>query len=622
MVLGKSGVGKSATINFIFGDTRSDTDAYSSGTEKVHERTGIVHGIKLRVIDTPGLRCSFTDRRHNQRMLASLKRIIKKHPPDIVLYFDRLDMQSRYNDDLPLLRTITDTFGSAIWSNTILVLTHASSDPLECASGEPMSYEVFVAQRSYILQETLRQTTGDMSLVVPVALVENHIAYQINREGEQILPNDLVWRSQLLLLCFASKILAEANSLFQLQDDIRSERFGLDSRFPALPFLLSSLLQSGAQLKLRDEDNELEDDTSDEDSGSEDLDYDDLPPFRHLKKEELKLLDKRLRKAYAEELEYRERLFIRKQLKEEKIRRKDLKKRSAALPENTLLDDDDGLEENDTSPSEPILMPDFMLPPSFDSDNPIYRYRSLAAMDQSLVKPVLHIHGWDHDSGYDGLHFEKTCNIFKKFPSSISGQIVKEKKKANVQMESEALLKNNERNVTKAGMNVHTIGKDLAYTLHSETTFKNCNKNKTTCGLAVTLLDGTFIEGMKLEDELLIGRHIKLAFNGGALKSRGDFSFGGGVETTFRDRDHPLGSSLLALQLSVMQWQSALAISGNLKSVFKLEKTTATLSGNLNNKRSGQISVRLNSSEQLSITVIGLFPLLWAFITKKLSPSN
>lgn len=54
---------------------------------------------------------------------------IKKTPLDIVLYIDRMDMQSRDYGDLPLLHTVAENFGSAIWFNPIVIPTHAGSAP-------------------------------------------------------------------------------------------------------------------------------------------------------------------------------------------------------------------------------------------------------------------------------------------------------------------------------------------------------------------------------------------------------------------------------------------------------------------------------------------------------------
>jgi hypothetical protein len=70
---------------------------------------------------------------------------IKKTPPNIVLHFDRMDMQSRDYGDLPLLRTITKTFGSDTWFNAIIVITHATFSPPYGPNGTPLIYEMFVA---------------------------------------------------------------------------------------------------------------------------------------------------------------------------------------------------------------------------------------------------------------------------------------------------------------------------------------------------------------------------------------------------------------------------------------------------------------------------------------------
>ncbi|GKF06127.1 translocase of chloroplast 120, chloroplastic-like protein [Tanacetum coccineum] len=132
IVLGKTGVGKSATINSIFDEVKFRTDAFQLGTKKVQDVVGTVQGIKVRVIDTL----------------------------DIVLYLDRLDIQSR--DDMPILQTITDIFGQSIWFNDIVFLTHAASAPPEGPNGTATSYDIFVTQRSHVVQQAIRQAAGDM----------------------------------------------------------------------------------------------------------------------------------------------------------------------------------------------------------------------------------------------------------------------------------------------------------------------------------------------------------------------------------------------------------------------------------------------------------------------------
>ncbi|GKD07062.1 translocase of chloroplast 120, chloroplastic-like protein [Tanacetum coccineum] len=222
MVLGKTGVGKSATINSIFDEVKFRTDSFQLGTKKVQDVVGTVQGIKVRVIDTF---CYF-----------------QKSPPDIVLYLDQLDMQSR--DDMPLLRTITDIFGQSIWVITIVVLTHAASAPPEGPNGTATSYDMFVTQRSQVVQQAIRQAAGDMRLMNPVSLVEKHSACRTIRNGQRVLPTGQVWKPHLLLLSFSSQILVEANMLLMLQDSPPGKPFAARSRAPPLPYILSTLLQS------------------------------------------------------------------------------------------------------------------------------------------------------------------------------------------------------------------------------------------------------------------------------------------------------------------------------------------------------------------------------------------
>ncbi|OMO92820.1 Avirulence induced family protein [Corchorus olitorius] len=480
MVLGKTGVGKSATINSIFDEIKFGTDAFQTGTKKVQDVMGTVHGIRVRVIDTPGLLPSWSDQRQNEKILHSVKRFIKKTPPDIVLYLDRLDMQSRDFGDMPLLRTITEIFGPSIWFNAIVVLTHAASAP---------------------------------------------------PDG----PND----------------------------------------------------------------------------SEDESEYDELPPFKRLTKAQLEKLSKAQKKAYFDELEYREKLFMKKQLKEEKRRRKMMKKMAAVAKDLPSEYTENAEEESSGASSVPVPMPDLALPASFDSDNPTHRYRYLDSSNQWLVRPVLDTHGWDHDVGYEGINVERLFVAKEKVPISFSGQITKDKKDANVQMEVASSLKHGEGKATSLGFDMQTVGKDLAYTLRSETRFSNFRKNKATAGISVTLLGDSLSAGVKVEDKLVANKRLQVVMTGGAMTGRGDLAYGGSLEAQLRDKDYPLGRSLSTLGLSVMDWHGDLAIGCNIQSQVPVGRSSNLVArANLNNRGAGQVSIRLNSSEQIQIALVALLPLL------------
>ncbi|KAF8369532.1 hypothetical protein HHK36_032453 [Tetracentron sinense] len=613
MVLGKTGVGKSATINSIFDEVKFSTDAFQLGTKKVQDVVGTVQGIQVRVIDTPGLLPSWSDQRQNEKILHSVKRFIKKTPPDIVLYLDRLDMQSRDFGDMPLLSTITEIFGPSIWFNAIVVLTHAACAPPDGPNGTASSYDMFVTQRSHVVQQAIRQAAGDMRLMNPVSLVENHSACRTNRAGQRVLPNGQVWKPHLLLLSFASKILAEANTLLKLQDSPPGKPFATRSRAPPLPFLLSSLLQSRPQLKLPEEqfgdEDTLDDDVDDASDSDDESDYDELPSFKRLTKAQLAKLTKTQKKAYFDELEYREKLFMKKQLKEEKRRRKLLKKMAASAKDLPSDFNENVEEENGSAASVPVPMPDLALPTSFDSDNPTHRYRYLDS-NQWLVRPVLETHGWDHDVGYEGINVERLFVVKDKIPLSFSGQVTKDKKESNLQMELASSVKHGEGKATSFGFDMQSVGKDMAYTLRSETRFNNFRHNKTGAGLSVTLLGDALAAGVKLEDKLIVNKRFRLVMTGGAMTGRGDVAYGGSLEATLRDKDYPLGHTLSTLGLSIMDWRGDLAIGCNLQSQFPIGRSTNVIArANLNNRGAGQVTIRLNSSEQLQIALIGLIPL-------------
>ncbi|XAR72718.1 Small monomeric GTPase [Bertholletia excelsa] len=615
MVLGETGVGKSATINSIFDEVKFGTDAFQLGTKKVQDVVGTVQGIKVRVIDTPGLLPSWSDQRQNEKILHSLKRFIKKSPPDIVLYLDRLDMQSRDFGDMPLLQTITKIFGPSIWFKAIVVLTHAASAPPEGPNGTTTSYDMFVTQRSHVIQQAIRQAAGDMRLMNPVSLVENHSACRTNRAGQKVLPNGQVWKPHLLLLSFASKILVEANELLKLQDSPPGKPFATRTRAPPLPFLLSSFLQSRPQLKLPEEhfgdDDTMDDDLDDSSDSDVESEYDELPPLKRLTKAQLSKLGRPQKKAYYDELEYREKLFMKKQLKEEKKQRKAMKKMAASSKDLPSDYDENIKEENGDAASVPVPVPDLALPASFDSDNPTHRYRYLDTPNQGVVRPVLDNHGWDHDIGYEGVNVERLFVVKQEIPLSFSGQVTKDKKDTNLQMEIAGSFKHGEAKATSVGFDMQTLGKDIAYTIRSETRFCNYKRNKATAGLSLTVLGDALSAGLKFEDKLIATKRLRMVVSGGAMTGRGDVAYGGSLEATLRDRDHPLGRSLSTLGLSVMDWHGDLAVGGNLQSQIPIGRCANLIArANLNNRGSGQVSFRLNSSEQFQIALFGLLPLL------------
>ncbi|KAJ4846778.1 hypothetical protein Tsubulata_014091 [Turnera subulata] len=623
LVLGKAGVGKSATINSIFGEDKAQIHAFEPTTASVREITGFVDGVKVRVIDTPGLKPSGAEQGANRKILTSVKKFMKKCPPDIVLYVDRLDTQSRDLNDLPLLKSITSTLGSAIWRNVIVTLTHAASAPPDGPSGSPLSYDVFVAQRSHVVQHSIGQAVGDLrlmnpSLANPVSLVENHQSCRKNRDGEKVLPNGQAWRPQLMLISYSIKILSEASSLSKPLDSFDNKKlFGFRVRSPPLPYLLSWLLQSRPHPKLSavqggdgiDSDVDL-DDLSDSDKEEEEDEYDQLPPFKPLKEIQLAKLNKEQKKAYYEEYEYRVKLLQKKQWEEELRRMKELKKNGKATIDE-LGDMGEDVDAEDGAPAAvPVPLPEMVLPPTFDGDNPAYRYRFLEPTSRFLARPVLDTHGWDHDCGYDGVNVEHSLAIINQFPAAVTVQVTKDKKEFNIHLDSSVSGKHGDKGSTMAGFDIQNVGKQLAYILRGETKFKTFRKNKTTAGFSVTFLGENVATGLKMEDQIGLGKRLTLVGSTGTVRSKGDSAYGANLEVRLREPDYPIGQDQSSLGLSLVKWKGDLALGANLQSQFSIGRSSKiAVRAGLNNKMTGQITVRTSSSDQLQLALVGLLPI-------------
>lgn len=603
LVLGKTGVGKSSTINSIFDQKEAVTNAFRPATTCIQEIIGTVKGIKISFIDTPGmLPFSPSTVRKNRKLLRSVKHFVRKNSPDMVLYFERLDMINRNYSDFPLLKLVTEVFGPAIWLNTILVMTHSSSALPEGPQGYPVAFESYITGCTDVVQHYIHQAVSGTKLENPVIFVENHHHCKTNDIGEKILPNGQSWIQQFFLSCICAKVLNDVNAVLDFEDSMQLGPSNI-TRLPSLPHLLSSFLKHHAQV-MPNGAEDLLDDVSLLDPDEED-EYDQLPPIRILTKAQFKKLSDQQKRDYLDELDYRETLYLKKQLKEESHRQRG---RFLSQGGISASNDDSDVQQG---PSEPVLLPDMAVPLSFDSDSPAYRYRCIVTSEQWLARPVLDQHGWDHDVSFDGINLETATNLSKNIVASVTGQLSKDKHDFSIQSECAAAFVNPRGPTYSLGFDVQSTGKDLICTVHSNTKMRNLKHNTTECGISVMSFGGKYYVGAKLEDSFTIGRRLKFSVNAGQMGGAGQVAYGGSFEATLRGKDYPIRNERISLGMTLLSFKKETVLSGNLQSEMRLSHcTNVSINANLNSQKMGQVAIKTSSSERIEIGFIAVFSIL------------
>ncbi|KAL0348673.1 UNVERIFIED_CONTAM: Translocase of chloroplast, chloroplastic [Sesamum angustifolium] len=273
--------------------------------------------------------------------------------------------------------------------------------------------------------------------------------------------------------------------------------------------------------------------------------------------------------------------------------------------------------------AETIAVPlDMALPPSFDGDDPSFRYRFLEPSSQLLTRPVFDSQGWDHDFGYDGVVIEDKVDVVSHYPAAISVQLTKDKKEFNIQLHSSISARHGDKGSTMAGLDIQTFGKKQAYLLKGETKVRNFRNNITAAGISVTFLEENVVSGLKVEDHIALQKSLLLSGNAGVVRSQDGTAYGANLELCRRDEDYPIGQDQVLLGLSIMRYRGDLICGCNLQSQFSVGRNSRlNIKAGLNNKLSGQISIKTSCSDQLQIAALALLPAVKT-IFKKIFPES
>lgn len=183
MLVGRTGVGKSSTLNSLFGWKVAETNRYERQTTHVSVHTRELDGIPFSIIDTPGLCDEDSDQNSDLRYLEEMRTVGKQI--DSLWFVTRLDDRRLGRDEKLTIKLISESFKPEIWKHAVIVFTHADLS-------EDFSKDL--AMRSELVRREIARYTGsEIATDIPAVAVNN---------TSNLTPDGKKWKGELYFQTF------------------------------------------------------------------------------------------------------------------------------------------------------------------------------------------------------------------------------------------------------------------------------------------------------------------------------------------------------------------------------------------------------------------------------------
>jgi GTP-binding protein EngB required for normal cell division len=163
LLAGRTGVGKSSTVNSLMGQEIAPVGKYDATTMEVQDYEKEINGIKCTIIDTPGLCDDIPEKGNDQKYIEFIQNKVTQ--VDSLWFVTRLDDSRITSDEMRGIKVISEAFTPKIWQHAVIIFTRADKAD---------DYLQDLQERTKRIRAEIAKYTGDeVASEIPSVAVDN-----------------------------------------------------------------------------------------------------------------------------------------------------------------------------------------------------------------------------------------------------------------------------------------------------------------------------------------------------------------------------------------------------------------------------------------------------------------
>ena len=199
LLIGKLATGRSALINSLIGDeVAPESDSIKSVTTTIQSYVANVHGIAVKVWDTPGITAGAED---ELEKFHALEKAVSE--ADSIIYCLKMDDLRIQRQDVTTIDCLTQAFGTKFWKGAVFALTFANKVLPPRNYNDPQARLAFFRVRWSKWSEELKETLQKAG--VPANVIKSVSFVPAGHYNDPTLPDGCEdWINQFWLMCLSS----------------------------------------------------------------------------------------------------------------------------------------------------------------------------------------------------------------------------------------------------------------------------------------------------------------------------------------------------------------------------------------------------------------------------------